>query len=428
MRRLTAALILSCSIALGLVPAAVADSFTWRDPGGRGPLAISSVKIGHWPDSGMPRVTITFERPLKASLMGPRDFIVLDYEGTGKAPSEGWIYVVNRRGRLFSFEHNPSTGETYGSIGFSRPNPRSLDLVPWNYNAGGYAVAAASYSENAATGCGAGCWDFAPNRGYLVHDFTPPEFKRFDVPDPIDDFWYEPTIPVSWRAVDRGLSGLARTSVAWRDPHEGRWKTLVTRKGGGLQEAKVGAVEGAHMLIQGFAADGAGNTATYYPALLRVPWDDANASGPGTFTGAWTRQDDPDSFRESFNVGTGPATLTFTETGNHYCVVMRWLELEPARVRLQVQGGSTQDATHDAAAPGGRYPLCVGTETAGEHMVTLLVLAGRVGVDGYWGGDTGPPSAPPDPPEEAGRVGHVPGARPSVQDLRQGAALGSVIP
>lgn len=423
MRKLIAVSLLSCLLALGLGPVAVADSYTWRDPGGRGPLAISSVRIGHWPDSGMPRVTITFDRPLKASLMGPKDFIVLDYEGTGKRPSEGWIYVVKRQGRLFSFEYNPTTGETYGSIGFTRPTPRSLDLVPWNYNVGGYAVAAASYSENAAAGCSGGCFDVAPNRGYLVHDWTAPEFKQFVTPTPTDEFWYEPTIPVTWRATDMGLSGLARTSVVWREPKEQKWKPLVTRKGGGRQEARVAAVEGAHMLIQGEAEDGAGNVGTSYPSILRIPWEDANPSGPGIFTGAWAREEDPEAFQGSFNVAAGPATLTFTDTGNMYCVVVKTLDLEPARARLQVGGGGTQDVVHDAGAPGSRYPVCVGAEDAAEHTATFAVIAGRLGVDGYWAGDYRGESAPAEETDPAARAAHVLRARPSAWDLRRAAVL-----
>lgn len=422
-RKAIAFLLMSSLLALGVVPAAVADSYTWRDPGGRGPLAISGVKVRHWPDSEAPRLTITFNQPLKASRMGPKDFIVLDYEGNGKRPSDGWIYVVSRRGRLFSFEYNPTTGETYGSIGFHRPTPRSLDLVPWNYNVGGYAVSAVSYSENAAAGCAGGCWDFAPDRGYLVHDWTAPEFQRFEAPSPIDQFWHEPTIPVTWRATDMGLSGLARTSVVWREPEEAKWRRLVTRTGGGRHEERVKAIQGAHMLIQGEAEDGAGNIATSYPTLLRVPWDDANESGPGMFTGAWARQEDPDASRESFNLGTGPATLTFADTGSVYCVVVRSLDLEPARARLQVDGGSAQDVMHDAGDPGGRFPVCVGTEEPGEHTATFVVLAGRLGVDGYWAGGDGTGATRAAATPTGAGIGHMVRARPSRQSLARAASL-----
>lgn len=402
---------------------ATADSWTFRDRrGGRGPLAIESVKAGHWA-SGMPYITVTLDRPLKPSRMGPKDFVVVDYEGNGEPTSEGWIYVVAQNGRLTSFEHNPSTGETYGSIGFDRPNPRSLRVVPWNYNQGGIGVAAASYSKSSAAGCGRGCWDFAPNRGYLVHDWTAPVFERFETPDPIDDFWYEPDIPVTWRATDTGFSGLRRTSVLWREPRGEEWRKLVTRSGDGLQEARVKAVEGAHMLIQGVAEDGAGNASASYSSLLRIPWDDANTSGPGVFTGAWTPEDDPDAMHGSVSVGTGPAAaLTFSGAGDLYCVAMSWLEATPAVVRLQV-GDESQDLRRDATAPAARTTPCVGAAETGEHTATLVVLAGRAGVDGYWAGEQGSFEAPPGLQRGHQGLEHVVGIRPPLDSLREAASL-----
>jgi hypothetical protein len=423
-RKPIALLLLSSSLALGLVSGpAGADSWTWRDRGGRGPLAIGSVAARHSSPSGMPYVTVTFERRLKPSKMGPKDFVGVDYEGNGKRPSEGWIYVVARRGRLVSFEYNPSTGETYGSM-FRRVSPRTLEVVPWNYNAGGIGFAAVSYSENAAAGCGGGCWDLSPNRGFLVHDWTAPEFHRFDAPDPPDDFWYEPRVPVAWRAGDSGFSGLARTSVVWRDPGAARWQSLVTRTAPGMQEASVPVVQGAHMLMQGLAEDGAGNTAASYPTLLRIPFDDANESGPGTFTGGWARQDDPEASHGSVNVGTGPgATLTFAGRGNLYCVVVKWLDALPARARLQV-GDRAEDLTHDAGAPAGPSTRCVRTESAAEQVATFVVVAGRLGVDGYWSGDDGTApveAAPSDAPHEG--LVHVGESSHSLRMLREAAGL-----
>lgn len=425
MRKIIQIVLLSSTLALGLAaPPAAADSWTWRDrSGGRGPLAIESVKAGHSP-SGIGLITVTFDRRLRPSRMGPKDFFVLDYEGNGERPSEGWIYVVAENGHLRTFEYNPTTGETYGSIGFERPTPRSLRVVPWNGNQGGFAVAAVTYSENAAAGCSGGCWDFAPNRGYLVHDSTAPTFERFEAPDPLDGFWYEPDVPVSWRATDMGFSGLRRTSIVWRDPQETEWRRLATRSGEGAHEVRVKAVQGAHMLIQGFAEDGAGNTTASYPSELRIPFDDANESGPGTFTGGWTREADAEAMHGSHNVGAGPAAaLAFRGTGNLYCVFVRWLDALPARARLQV-GDRGVDLNHDATWPAVPVTYCVRTETAGDHDATLLVLAGRVGVDGYWTGDDGT-STP-----VAGRTGaegahlvRTAGSRPSLESLRAGAAL-----
>jgi hypothetical protein len=422
--KLTTVSIVSIAFAGVLAQApATADSWTFRDrSGGRGPLAIESVKAGHWP-SGMPYITVTFDRPLKASRMGPKDFVVVDYEGNGEPTSEGWIYVVARRGRLTSFEHNPSTGETYGSIGFDRPNPRSLRVVPWNYNQGGIAVAAASYSKNRAAGCSRGCWDFAPNRGYLVHDWTAPVFESFVAPDPDDDFWHEPEIPITWRATDTGFSGLRRTSVLWREPRGEEWRKLVTRSVGGFQEARVRAVEGAHMLIQGVAEDGAGNASASYSALLRIPWDDANASGPGMFTGVWTPEDDPEAMHESVSIGTGPAaTLAFTGVGNQYCVAMSWLGAQPVVARLQV-GDQAQDLRRDADDRAARTTPCVTAPDVGEHTATLTILAGRAGVDGYWAGEQGSFEAPPGERQGRDAIGHVAGPHPSLDSLLDAASL-----
>lgn len=424
MRKLVIGLLLSSALALGLVQTpATADSWTFRDrSGGRGPLAIRSVKAGHWP-SGAPWITVTFDRPLNPSRMGPKDFFVLDYEGNGAPPSEGWIYVVAERGRLKTFEHNPSTGETYSSIGLERPTARSLRVIPWNYNQGGIALAAATYSKDAAAGCRGGCWDFAPNRGYLAHDWTAPQFESFTAPDPDDDFWYEPEIPVTWRITETGFSGLRRTSVVWRDPRATEWLKLVTRRGDGAQQADVEAVEGAHMLLRGVAEDGAGNVGTSYSSILRIPFDDASPSGRGTFLGAWTREDDPGAMSGSVNIGMGPAaTFGFSDTADLYCVVVRTVDQQPARIRLQV-GDQSRDAAVDVGLPAARFPICVGTEEIAQQSATFVVLAGRIGVDGYWAGEQGSFSARTTSRVRHQPLRHVGGRRTSPRSLTRAAAL-----
>ncbi|HEV2754547.1 MAG TPA: hypothetical protein VG318_02065 [Actinomycetota bacterium] len=365
---------------LGAAPA-TADSWTWRDRGGgRGPLSIQSVNAGHG-RYRQPMLTITFDRALDPAAMGRRDFVVVDLELNGRGKTDLLVYFASVRGRLRTFSYEPRWKTWGGGVPFSRPTPRTLRLgLPANYEVGGAAFAVASYSE--AAGCGEACWDVVPNRGYLVHDYTAPEFSAMVAPA---EFWFEPEVPVWWRARDRGLSGLRDTTLMVSDAGSGKWRRVATRRAPGRSRVVVPGVEGKHMMFQTIARDRAGNVTKSPFVLTRVPYDQANPEGPGTLVGAWLEEERPDAQGGTVHVSTAPGdSLSFPGKGNLFCVILQWVG-GPMEATFEV-GETSHRLTQSAGDNQYRLPYCITTPEPGETTAKLTVIAGRLGVDGYWAG------------------------------------------
>lgn len=385
-------------LALGLTqhPAA-ADSWAWRDKGGgRGPLAIAGIRAGH--ASYGPNLTITFDRPLDPGAMGRKDFVVVDVEADGRGKSERWIYLVSVRGRLRSFSYDPKSGAVT-PWSSRRPSRRSV-VVPTLYDHevryfGGHGFAVGSYSETGGE-CLGGCWDVTPERGFLVHDYTAPDIVWFNTPTPHPDypFWFRPTLPVSWRVEDRGLSGIRRVMLMTSEAGTGDWHRAATERIDEFHrvtfhKVRVPAVEGAHVMFQLVAEDGAGHVERSSISLSRIPYDQANDSAPGTFTGLWSEDDDPEAQGATVHTSTSPIdSLSFSGAGNTYCVILRWVS-ETGGATLEA-GGSSLEITQPSYAGDYLWPYCVRTEEAEEHTATLTIQSGRLSVDGYWIGVDGP--------------------------------------
>lgn len=381
MRRVVALLVVTVALAAGVVPAG-ADVWTWGDKGGGGgPLAITSVRATH--GSLVPLLVVRFDGRLKPRAMGRRDFVV-DVEMDGRGKSEKWIYFVAVRGQLRTFTYYPKSKSTVvDNIGFSS-GPRYIMLPTmdsWEHaQYGGHAFAVGSYSES-APGCAKGCWDVAPNRGYLVHDYTAPEITAFSAPQA---YWYEPEVPVGWRVKDRGLSGIREIFLRTSEAGTGEWRRVTTRREAGRHEASLPAVEGSHMMFQVVAQDRARNVAASDFRLTRIPFDQVSETGPGAFEGLWIEEPDDTAHGGTVHTSTLPMdSFSFSDDANEFCVIARW---------AGDAGSATLAAGEDSAdiGPGAMLePYCVETDTIEQQTATLTVQTGRLSVDAYWSGADG---------------------------------------
>jgi hypothetical protein len=374
---------------------ASADSWKWRDKaGGKGPLSIAAVRAGH--GSSGPNLTITFDRRPEPAAMGAKDFVVVDVEADLGDKSERWIYLVGVRGRLRTFSYYPkSDSVVVDEMAFERSGRRSVVLFPlYDHEAtyyGGHAFAVGSYSET-GSGCGRGCWDVVPERGYLIHDYTGPDIVWFNTPNPDPEFpfWYRSKMPVSWRVEDRGSSGIRRVMLMTSDVGTGEWRRAATERPDGFHRVTfhkiaVPAVEGSHVMFRLVAEDGARNVTTSPVSTTRIPYDQANESGPGTFMGLWSEEDYRGAQGGTVHTSNVPIdSLSIPGEGDTYCVILRWVTASGSAT-LEA-GDSSTEITQPSHVGDYLWPYCVQAERVAEQTATLRIQSGRVSVDGYWTG------------------------------------------
>ncbi len=383
MRKAAALLVLSSLFALALLTApATADSWTWRDKGGKGPLSIAKVQAGHGRHG--PTVTITFDQPLNPSAMGRKDFVVLDLETNGKGTSEAWIYFFGVRGRIRSYYYVPAikTGWEDGAK-FTRPDARSIKVVlPPSYpDDSGHMFAVGARSQ---TGCSPRCWDVVPNRGYLIHDWTDPVVPKLPAPE-----WsLDGQVSVEWRGSDAGFSRLRRTTLMTGPAGSGKWRPVASRSGTLKHTARVVAPAGGHMMFQVLAEDWARNSGRSSVVATRIPYDQTNPAGGGAFSGAWLESEDESRYGGSVHTSSAPLdSFTFSGAGNSFCVFFDWDT--PAGSASYTVDGATRPLQHDPGSVETGLPECLDFTTVEERTATLTVDAGRLNLDGYWRGRIG---------------------------------------
>ena len=379
-----ARLLAATSLVFALLPGlAFADSWTWRDRDDLDrPLSIRSVTAGHLDDK--PMVTVTFDQPLRPEEMGEKDFVVLTVDSDGKAPNEEWAYFFAYEGQLHRVSYNPHSDEAHeiDESTFSRPTPESLEIQVTPFAPGeGHIFAAGSYTES-APGCAKGCWDWTPNRGALIHDWTPPWVHGVTEPA---TWTFQRTLKFYWEASDVGLSGFRRSTLLMSRPGSGRWEAVAKRAKPGRYVVFIRDLnQGSNVMLRPVAVDGAKNK-TFGPIRrTRVPYDQNNERGGATFSGTWVEEGAP-AFGGTVHTSTAPMdSLTFSGNGNLYCFYGTW---GPGVRATFEAGGETVEIDTLAGDdyPGG-YPTCIDTETVEDRAATLTVHAGRVSVDWYWAG------------------------------------------
>lgn len=403
MPNLRARLLGAATVLFVLLPGlALADDWTWRDRDDLDRrLSIHSVTAGH--DEEGPTVTVTFDRALRAEDMGEKDFVIVAIESDGEEPNEEWIYLVSIDGQLQRFSYNPHSEETYqiADYTWSQPIPESVTFKVTAFSPGhSHAFFAGSYTET-APGCAEGCWDKAPNRGGLIHDWTPPWVHAVREPS---TWTYQRTLKFYWEASDYGLSGFRSSTLLMSTPGSKKWEPIARRNKPGRYVVFVRPLtQGSNVMLRPVAVDGAKNKTLGPIRRTRVPYDQTNPKGGRTFTGKWA-EEATTSFGGTVHTSTAPMdTFSYKARGTLYCFHGWWRE--GVRATFEV-GGETVEIDTLAGGSASGFPTCIETETAERRTATLTVHEGRVSVDWYWAGIY-PPATDTAEDEPAAREGHL---------------------
>lgn len=288
--------------------------------GGRGPLAIEKVEYGH--AHGYPVFTITFDRPLDLSSWTRDDYFVVAFDWKGTTRADGLLYFLKYRGRLTNLTYFPRMKATGSGADFRRTGPRTIvteaPLAAQHYP--GFAFAAGSWFEGGAV-CPKGCWDAAPERGWILHDFTGPRVTRFRVPERATATEGRLAIPVSWHVHDTGRSGLDEHALLWRPAGATDWIPAARTRDNGAASFELPAEEGGHVEVMVRASDRAGNVTETPVRQVTVPFDQASGSGNAAFTGAWAETTREGAYFGTIHVSNTPHDeLVFSGTGTEYCI------------------------------------------------------------------------------------------------------------
>ena len=315
--------------ALVLTPfPASAQSGTIHDASdGQGPLAIDRVDY-FGETQGIMRVT--FSHSLKGLRVFGKNFVVFDIDYNRDGRSDRWYYLQKGRGGWSQLEYNPKTKKLVSEGGCLcegagrramrfRVGAQYFSGKP-GYGEPGYGFRVASLWKSSA--CPPhGCFDLAPNHGYVLHDYGLPTIKRFEAP-PLVVNGDATSFPVLWRVIDKGLSGFREAKLLekpWQK--EAEWEQVASSRSTGLVRKDVSAKEGDDFELMLRAWDGVRNQSSSAGMHVVVPFDQTTGS---TISGLWTESADPATYLGSELVSSSPLdTFTFSGYGNEVCLLYR---------------------------------------------------------------------------------------------------------
>jgi hypothetical protein len=331
-----------------------------------------------------------FERPVKPSNIGRRDFFVIDLDGSGTRKSDVWLYFWGGGESWFTHSYDPQTKSVgYGGYTINRLSPTTfkIRLAATSYwfdseDRGGYRFRIASFSRT-GPGCASGCFDSVPDASWLVHDWTEPELTRFLAPPfslvPGD----VPAVPITWRVIDRGYSGLAGRVLWKRVMGQERWTKVAEGRSSELSKQEVEAEQGQKIQLRVTAWDGARNRMRPRVRETVVPFDDTNAEAGGTFLGLWTEEARPAAYLSGIHVSSTPLdSFQFTAEASMYCVSFQPGE-EFGSATFDVDG-RTSGIQMTEVYPARTNTHCEYFDTAETRTAVVEVNEGTINIDGYW--------------------------------------------
>lgn len=153
--------------------------------------------------------------------------------------AEWWAYVYWTDGRLRA-ELVDSSFTSVTRISVRRPASNRLQVTIPRVTLGG----ARSYRWFAATVYGS-AQDFAPNRGGVLHDLTPPTIRLTATRVVSAAAAAGESFPVEFSVSDTGGAGLASWRLEWRSAGAATWSRLRRGTTGGAKTVAVAGVAGA---------------------------------------------------------------------------------------------------------------------------------------------------------------------------------------
>ncbi|MDQ4025120.1 MAG: hypothetical protein M3217_06485 [Actinomycetota bacterium] len=170
------------------------------------------------------------------------------------------------------------------------------------------------------------------------------------------------------------------------EPGSAKWETVQVRTDPGRYRLRIPVQQGANVMLRPVAQDGAKNKTMGPIRRTRVPYDQSNADGPGTFTGAWSEEEQPYAWGGTLHTSTAPMdSFSYSAKASVYCFHGMWGP-DPVRATFEVGGETIEIDTVTAGGQSDGYPKCITLETVEERVATLTVQAGRLSVDWYWAG------------------------------------------
>ena len=364
-------------------PAAHADG-SYRDGRDKGPLDIRSVKLEKVDDWYL-AAEVTFGSPIHLKDFRGQNFLVLDIDRTGDGKSDHLLYVAPYSNRFGIYSYNVRDRQTYccdrgvRKIGSSTLRIRFPQFNNYVHAHGGQLFRVGSYYEGAS--CPEGCFDVAPNRGWVINDFTPPSIKRFDLP--IGAYTGgQPQAPLNYRIADKGLSGIGRHRILVRTSDSDEWQSVATRTGEGSMSYLVNFQPGQTASVKMVVADRAGNVSRSVVRNTTAPIDDATPEVV-TFTGLWESRATDHSYLGTEHVSRSPLDeVQYTASATHYCFLYS-VGPDYGKALFDVNGVSFE-VQMNADVSASLKRMCVNFSKLKERTLTVSELQGEINVDGFW--------------------------------------------
>ena len=368
-------------IALGLPARANSLSGSDQDAS-HGPLSIRRVEAGHRGDGHRTKIDVFFDRAVRPGELEVGDFFGIELDGRGDRTGDAVILGAAGPRGWYPFQRGGMTSPEIQRIaanGFRViVSPHSDWFSP---DGGGYRFRLASYSESGPE-CSGGCWDFVPNRGWLIHDWTEPVIRRFLVPDIVLPQPEQTLIPLSWRLSDRGRSGQPVWTLWKRIMGDDNWMKVRSGVSATFNEMQLAAAEGDAFELKLTARDGVGNRARWKLRDTRVPVDDAAARYDATFSGLWEeRPTEGAAFGSVHSSRTPLDTFSFSGSGTRFCI--SYLVADDFGIgRLILDTGEEHGFSQSTESDPGY--ACVESEGSAPRTATVSIDYGIVNIDGFW--------------------------------------------
>lgn len=382
-------------VAAAAVPAA-ANTYSVRDGhdiSNSSALDILSAKVGH--KDGKLLHAVVLERSVApSSLARIGGFVVFMLDTDGDKDIERRVYVIGGS-KFRAFVTNGSGRDIISRASVYHPNARTLGAT-FNdglLHADGYQWFSAAVTD----GPGDCCIDFAHDKYFFIHDFTPPQITSFGAG--IGDFTAVPdtTVPITWNATDTGLAGLGPWAVREREDGSTIWQDLATgrfpirdRVTDGTKTTNFIGEEGRTYEVCLSLLDWMGNRATSGRYAFSIPYDDDTEIFD--YSQATTAQQPAaDAFGGSVTV-VSEGTVTINVPGGGGLDLYRGLVLPGgfdgrATISVNSMGSWTLDESF-SYIDGPRSIIFLDGPIITETITIEIITGGSYGfaIDGYLGG------------------------------------------
>lgn len=348
----------------------------------RGRLDLKSVKVEHKKDDLV--YTFTTYESWRANAYLRNSFFLIAIDHAQDGTPDRCAFITYYSGGLKGLFTN-CRKRSFGALKVSKPSGTRARLILPNESESHQWLGATYWKGE---GCKTGCWDYTPNRSWLLHDLDAPHVSwlttNLETGNPSTALSLTTTVPIKFTATDpdTGVASWTLETVVASNV----WDTVDSGIGGGTIQRDVVLEEGRAYKLRVSATDLQGNVgSTGASNLLNivVPYDDANTAM--SYSGGWAPAADPTYFfstvRSTSTVGAS-VTFNFTTTSEGGVFLI----------------GGPGDGTATPSRDGGIDSINI-SETAstekgaalgtglylgapGAHIVTLTVTSGTFILDG----------------------------------------------